>query len=312
MEVNNIFTQIGDFWDRISMPIVFHIIFLFTFIFLFGNFSLKTILENYISSKSFKRTKVILEEFELWKKLPLILLFSLLIYLTFFNSVLSQICSIQLFPFELNFSKETFLGEYTEKENIIEIAKYGNDINPDFFKINQLIAKFSEEYKSKYPEKFNEWVKYFDDDFESKIRTLNLALLTFIILTFFYLKFLFTKKKKSKILMTVKFLIVVVITFPIVFILRYQAEQNIEEKFANEIMFVKTSLEVDDNRSIKLSEHQIQNLKVNLKNTITNDPKPTYDSFWVSEIVGKTKILEAILGERKLGNINAQNNNLAY
>ena len=108
MEVNNIFTQIGDFWDNISMPIVFHIIFLFAFIFLFGNFSVKTLLENYIKSEGFKRTKIILEEFELWKKLPLILLFSLLIYLTFFNSILSQIDSISVFPFNINYSKENF------------------------------------------------------------------------------------------------------------------------------------------------------------------------------------------------------------
>ena len=306
MEVNDIFTQLGNFWDRISVPILFHIIFFFLFLFVFGKFSIKTSLENYIQSKSFNRTKAILTEFELWKKLPLILLVLALIYLTLFNSITGLTDSIRVFPFRVSYSNTDFLQEYEPKDYIIEIAAYGKDSVPELYQVDQLKEKLLEEYKGKYPDRYDTWVKWANDQFVPRIRNFNLTALTVIALFIVLMVRFFKKNRPGKVGSFFKFLIVLIIAFPILFFLRYRAEQSIEERFSNEIIFVKSSLETDPDRKISFDSTQLVSLDKRIRNEL-KERKFFEPQLWVSRIVGQSDMLQKILGQRKLRNIVSRN-----
>jgi hypothetical protein len=90
--------------------------------------NIKKAIENYIQSEGFKRTKGILTEFELWKKLPLLLVIGALIYLTLFNSITGLMDSVRVFPFNVAYSNPDFIKEYEPKENFFEIAKYSGNL----------------------------------------------------------------------------------------------------------------------------------------------------------------------------------------
>jgi hypothetical protein len=308
MDVNDIFTQIGNFWDRISVPILFHIIFFFLFIFIFGKVSIKTAIENYIQSNGFNRTKAILTEFELWKKLPLILIVFVLIYLTLFNSIVSIIGSIRVFPFNVAYSKQDFIKEYEPKDYIIEIAKYGKDTLPDLFKVDQLKEKLIEDYKGKYPDKYDTWVKWSNDKFGDRIRTFNLTALTIVSLFVILIIRIFQKGRRGKIASFFKFILILIIAFPILFLFRYRAEQSIEETFSNEIMFVKSTLEIDTSRQMVLDLAQTSILEKRLIQELKNG-KIHQPQIWVSRIVGQSEVLQSLLGHRKLRNIVSRNDN---
>lgn len=310
MDINNFFTQIGDFWDRISIPLLFHLIFFLLYKFIYGAVSVKTQLENYLKSEKFTRTKAILSEFELWKKFPFILIVILLIYLTLFNSVTEIISSFKIFPFKMSYSQAVFLTEYEPVDNIIDIAKYGHDSIPNLFFVEQLKEKFLEEYKAKYPEKFASWVKWVTEQYGNRIRFLNLTALTIIILLIFFIKNIFSKKRKKKILSSFKFCLVILLSVPILFIIRYKMEQSIEERFINEIMFVKTSLETDLSRETIFSSSQINLLSNHLRDEIKKGKYFDPPSIWISRIVGSNHQLEYLLGHRKLRNIKTINDNI--
>ena len=306
MNVNDIFTQIGNFWDRISVPILFHIIFFFLFIFIFGKFSIKTSLEKYIQSDSFKRTKTILTEFELWKKLPIILIILTLIYLTLFNSVTGFVGSVRIIPFKISYSNEDFLKEYEPKENIIEFAKYNKDTVINLFKVNQLKEKFLEEYKGHYPEMYDNWVKWPKDQLVKQHRYLNLTVLTINVLLIILIIRFFQKNRTKKFLSLFKFLLVLILSLPILFLLRYKVEQSIELRFSNKIMFVKSSLETDISKHIVLDTTQIDTVEKILNNELINCRiYPRH--FWISRIVGQSEILQNIIGTRILQNIDGRN-----
>lgn len=299
MEVNDIFTQIENFWDRISVPILFHIFFFLLFIFIFGKFSIKNLIEKYIQSESFNRTKAILVEFELWKKLPLIFIFLVLIYLTFFNSLVGLIGSVNFFPFHITYSKQEFLLEYEPKENIIEIAKYGKYTNPDLFRVDQLKESLLEEYKRKYPEMYNNWIKWTKEQFAERNRIFNLASITIFALFISLVIKLFQKNRTNKFRSFLKFFLVLIFVLPTLFLLRYREEQSIEYRFSNEILFVKSSLETDSSRQIPLDSMQLRELEKRLDMELRNR-RVNQSRLWVSRIVGQSEVLQNILGSRKL------------
>jgi hypothetical protein len=105
MNVNDIYTDITTFWESIYPIIVFHIIFYFVAKLMFGSLDIKGQLEKCVASDSFQRTKKIMEQFELWTKLPFIILLGCLIYLALFRSFTDLVSSIPVVPFRMTYSE---------------------------------------------------------------------------------------------------------------------------------------------------------------------------------------------------------------
>lgn len=295
MNVNNIYSDIVEFWDKIYPIILFHLIFFLLYRFIFGNFSLKDKLENYINSTSFERTKNILEKFELWTKLPIIILVSTLAYLALFSSATNFISSVRIFPFNFSYSNDEFMREYAIKEDLVEMAKFSNDTSGNYETIEQLRTKYLEEYKAKHPDKYESWVGWLDKSFVNSLRYFHLfeCLLMLILITYFI------QIKKAKINVTFKLLFVLLISIPLLFILRFRAEQNVEEKFMAEMMFIKNELRTDNNIKIVWSQQQIETTKRKLDDYELNKYFST-DIFWLSRHVQRNKILKSLFGHRKI------------
>lgn len=299
MDVNSAFSQIESFWDSISVPIVFHIIFFLLYRFIFRGPSLRTILEGYSQSKSFENSKNLLEKFELWKKLPIIFLFSGLIYLTVFNSLTNFISSINIFPIGIAYAEEDFLREYEPREDILSIASYRLDTTPKLEQVLQFKSRLLEEYKIKYPDNYSTSLDWTNTNFSKKMNYVTLTTLVFVCLLLLTFRALFIKGQKNKFDVLSRFILVILLIFPLLFVLRYQEEQVVEEQFAAQIMFVKNSLEADIQRKPQLDSGQIIQLKSSLDEKLRNSFLSA-DLPWISRYVGHHKWTQTLLGNRRL------------
>ncbi len=298
MNVNDIYSDITSFWDNIYPIILFHIIFYLLFRFAYGNISIKSQLEKYVASESFERTKKILQQFELWTKLPFILLISGLIYLALFNSATSFISSIRLFPFDFVCSHEEFMREYIVKEDLTDIAQYSTDTTGSYNVIDQLRTKYIEEYKAKHPDKYESWVGWAVKSFSNKIRYFHLfeCLLILFILT--YIRQIRIKNGK-RLRTTFRFFLVLILSIPTLFVLRYQAEQKVEERFIAELIFVRYELKTDNTVKQIWTTEQIESVKRKWDEE-RKYLKDFNTLFWVSRIVERYEVLEIILGPRRI------------
>lgn len=298
MNVNDIYSDITSFWESIYPIILFHIVFYLIYRFIFGNISIKSQLENYVASNSFERTKKILQEFELWTKLPFIILISALIYLALFNSATNIISSVRFFPFDFTYSNTEFMREYVVKEDLTDIAQYSSNTTGSYDIIDQLRAKYIEEYKAKHPDKYESWVGWTDKSFSSRIRYFHLfeCLLLFLIVIFIRQ---IRNKKNKRVRITCRFFIIFILSIPTLFVLRYQAEQKVEERFIAELIFVRNELKTDNTVKQIWTTKQIESVKQ--KWDEEREYYKDYNNlFWVSRIVERYEILEAILGPRRI------------
>ncbi|MBS1634624.1 MAG: hypothetical protein JST26_01795 [Bacteroidetes bacterium] len=298
MNVNDIYSDITSFWDNIYPIILFHIIFYLLYRFAFGNLSIKSQLEKYIASDSFERTKKILQQFELWTKLPFILLISTLIYLALFNSATNFISSIRVFPFDFVYSNDEFMREYIVKEDLTDIARYSTDTTGAYDVIDQLRTKYIEEYKTKHPEKYESWVGWTDKSFSNKLRYFHLfeCLLILFIITFLIQ---IRIKNGKRLRTTFRVFFVLILSIPTLFVLRYQAEQKVEERFIAELIFVRNELKTDNTANQIWTTEQIESVKRKWDEE-RKHLKDYNHLLWVSRIVERYEILETILGPRRI------------
>lgn len=306
MNVNEIYSDITSFWDSIYPIILFHFIFYLLYRFIFGNFSLKFMLEKYIETPGFLRTKKLFEQFELWTKLPFIILISALIYFALFNSVTNLVSSIRVFPFDFVYSNDEFIREFEPKADLLDIAKYGNDTTGQFYLIDQLRQKYLDEYKVKHQEKYDSWVGWYNKTFGKRLRYFHLFECLILLLIVIYFKQL-RQQEGKRLRVTFKLLLVFLFSLPILFILRYQAEQKVEERFAMELMFVRTELATDNIQKPIWTQEQIARVKKKWEDEMNYD-RLNHNIFWVSRYVEKSEILEAILGKRRLRQLSYNNN----
>jgi hypothetical protein len=301
MNVNDLFGQIGDFWDSISIPILFHLIFWGLYIFIFGRYSLRNAIDNYIKSPGFTQTKKILEEFELWKKLPFILGLLGLIYFSVFNNLANVLTAPRVFPMDVSYTQAAFMEEYQAKDEILFIASYQPDSTANSTRLDEFQEQLVQEYKTKFPDDYRRWVKWADDEFGKRYRYLQLSILTLAVLIFFYFRNMFQKKREHKVKSTLKFILVLMMGLSAVFIFRYRAEQAIEERFGNQLVFVANSLRGDSTKIQKLTGAKMTFLKDKLDRESVEGHFVSVSSIWVSRWVEQCPILEFFLGRRRLG-----------
>jgi hypothetical protein len=297
MNINEVYTQFMEFWNKIFLIILFHIIFVFVYKFVFGEFPIKIKLENYIESNQFNRTKKILKDFELWSKLPFIILFLFLFYLTFFNCLTNGIYSMKIFPINMRCQYYAFINDYKPVDDIKFIAKYSKDSTINLSKTDNLKNNLLEEYKIKNPEQYSIWIKWLDKQtFNRKKHLVLLIILQIILLIFLCRKLIKTKIKRKAIIF--RYLFILIISFPLLFYFRYRTEQSIEQKYSNEVFFIKNSLASDNTKTVSLSKSAIAYLNKNID--IELSLKLGSYSFWVSKMVENNKMLSRIFGTRKL------------
>jgi hypothetical protein len=265
MNINEMYDGISSFWDSIYPIILFHILLYFACRFMFSSFSLKRSLTTYSKTEKFKSTKQLLEEFELWTKLPYLLLISAIIYLALFNSAFGIFHSLSLQPIKFVFSNEDIIENYESKNELIDIAKYGNDKTGETYIVNQLKEKYLEEYKIKHPEKFKSWVEWREKEFLKWVKYYNLLQFFIIILIVFIVVNYNREKFKTKMFM--KFLLLILpCSILLMGILRYLTEQAVEEKLQSEIHFVKNELSIDNDQKIIWTKKECDSITEKWKN----------------------------------------------
>lgn len=109
MNLNDIYTSITNFWERISPLAYAHIVFFLGLRYIAGiRLQFRESLNAWTKSVSYQNAKQLLTEFELWKKLPFLLIAAALVYLTLLQDGLSILEHLGIPPLRLSYSEEQF------------------------------------------------------------------------------------------------------------------------------------------------------------------------------------------------------------
>lgn len=297
MNINDLFNQIGKFWESISVPILFHILFFFCYWFIFGRPALKSRLLAYVASPSFERTKKILLEFGLWTKLPLIFCILILIYLSVFNNIAHLVALPNAFPLRVSYVEPDFLGEFRDKDALADIARYQPDSVVTLVMLNQFKQHLLQEYKVRYSDDYNQGVSWISDQFPKIYRYLELSVLTIFLITVLFFIRLFRKGTRRRGSLFLRYLLFFLIGSVVVLVFRYKIEQNIEERFCSEVYFVASALKADVNRKPFFSKGAVRIEGTHWDEGAERRPGPF---LWVSDWVEESSLAEWFLGKARL------------
>lgn len=296
MNVNDLFNQIGNFWRSISIPILFHFIFWGLYGFVFGRYPVKAKLEEYIKSDRFTRTKAILEEFQLWTKLPFLLGILALIYLSIFNNLSNVLTSPRVFPLEIRYTQEVFLREYEPKTDVMILAGYQQDTSITFEQLDSRRSQWIQEYKTRFQEDYNSLVKWLDDAYSERYRYLQLTVLTMAVLVLLMLNNLRRKGVKRKGRSVFRLILVLILGAGVAFVFRYRCEQAIEMGYAQGITFDLNCLRADTSKKL-LGRTELLAVWHNLDNQRTSGMSWHPERIWVSRYVAESPVLRQLLGQ---------------
>jgi hypothetical protein len=105
-----------------------------------------------------------------------IILLATVIYLSVFNGVIEWISSPRFPRCEFQFSFDDLMIDYDPREELIDIAKYGQDTTGESHYISQLRELYLIEYKAIHGEAHRRDVGWMEDDFSKTLRDLPLEL----------------------------------------------------------------------------------------------------------------------------------------
>lgn len=263
MELNSIYDQLSSFWDKIFPVLLFHILGGYALYKIGGSrFYIREKIEKYTQSEDYQKSKSLLQEFDLWSKVPYLLIFAGILYLIVFNGISSAIGNLYPSFVKLSYSetqlwksvykRDLAIIEYFRiysKENMeTDSSKKNIDINQLYFYKGQNLETF----KSKYPEQFRSYVKWIQDDESDAAQYYHLSTL-FFILTVIALFWQMKVSPDKKIAVLLRFILILLITFIIIGAFRYKWEAKVEQRIQSEISFVSSCL---------LTENQTNNEKV--------------------------------------------------
>lgn len=244
-----------------------------------------------------------MEEFQLWKKLPFLLIIATLIYFVVFKSFINITFNILPRPAPITYSVTDFWKESKPFPTMVKIAQYNTSISIDIYNIESLRQKYIEEYKLKFPERYRSHIGWLNDSFRNLNQYYKISIIYFLLLIPLSIKQYRAKKVKG-FLAFLRIGLLMLLTFFVIIVLRYNSEQTIEQKFIAENRFVITNLYYDiDKDKQKLDDTSLSLLKQNIyKNFEKHGDRSylKYHIFWLSRMLESLEIMNFVGINRKI------------
>jgi hypothetical protein len=282
MNLEQLFTETSGFWNRILPILVAHIIALIILRFI-GDLRIRIPdIERLIKSEKYKRVKVILEEFNLWKSIPIIAIVALFFYLSVFETIVSIQQKVLPEPFKVVYSETDFWLEHERLcDDLIEIGSYAKLDRVEFYTIRELKEQYLSLYKSEFPELYNSYIEWISNRYGAWNHYYNFTLVFLTLLIVNLLLSIFRKRYVSRIKRS---LLLILICFFSLFVTRIGIEQNVEKMLEAELRFVKLRLSLDQDKS-KITNNDYQEELARELRGQYNNMRNNYYKFWLLRVL---------------------------
>lgn len=300
MDVNETFEQFGNFWGKVYPLIIFHIVFYLMYNWIFEKFPLRDFIARLLESDRYIRFKVMLRNLEMLKTMPFILLGGILLYLTIFRNVVELSTDVNVFPLSFTYSPSKLIQSNAVRDQVLTVMLYNKEKDtiehyssrPE--KLFYFIEKQRDEYKAKSPEIYERYCGWLDEQVSGNM--LRYKLVLFLDLSLIVISLVRIRRKNKK-YGFFKIALVLLLSIPILFVLRYRIEQKMENKLAGELYFTAHELEMDKTQSpIRTIE------EAETAFPVYPHPQMGFLSYpvWLSDFVEMNPTLERLLGKRRL------------
>ncbi|MGN6183555.1 MAG: hypothetical protein ACTHQM_07865 [Thermoanaerobaculia bacterium] len=308
MDINSVYNGIAQFWRNIAPVLYAHVLFFIGIRWIAGlQLGLRDRLARWTQSDGYKKSKGLLEEFELWKKLPLLLIIGGLIYLTLMQDVVTLAGNLPVL--RLSYSEDDFWRENKPVERLARIAVYASNPSLEVWEIRAFKEQLVDEYSAKTPDRYRRIVAWHNDDFENAMQHLRLALIYAIAVVIVAIwKRRHGELTKGKI---ARVALLLVLTFGFMLYARVRAELAIEGKLTGELSFVENELKLDKDRDSQRSynaqqqqlnradDSDIHRAEQRIATYYANASEPRTHLFWLARILERITWNDKPLLERE-------------
>jgi hypothetical protein len=252
MNVNDIFSSITNFWERISPLAYAHIVFFLGLRYIAGiRLQLRDTLTVWTKSASYRGAKHLLTEFELWKKLPFLLIAAALVYLTLLQDALSIPQRLGIPLLRVSYAEEQFWIEAKPINLIEKVLEFAPPSRRQYWQVRQLKEQLLDEYKAKAPDRYQRMVAWHEREFTKHLRALEIGV-AFVISVIVVVVWYWRRQRAAGIRHAVSWWRVILLLFFAIGFCAYErvcAEQTAEFQLYSELLFVGDELQFDTSRA---------------------------------------------------------------
>lgn len=286
MEINDLYNQFTSFWERIFPVIIFHVIALLLLIRIGKiNLNLKNKIEAYTKTESYKSNKKLLEEFQLWSKIPYLLIIAFIIYLVVIDDVVGRIQKTMPEPIKLVYTPtELWKNSHIESLAIMTIHMDSTISKISYSEISDL-HNFKELQleilKTKFPERYKSRIEWISKKTGKSTRYYQFTLLFTLLLPVIFV--INARKNKLRIVNQIpRLLLMFLICFAVLLYFRYSWEKNIESKIFAEDFFISSSLISEKEIPYYYDSDKVHEMKEKILDHYDNRDK---GNFWIHNIL---------------------------
>lgn len=268
MDFQAIYQSVIDFWDNVS-PILFaHLFLVLSWIWSQGKtYDFLGRAETALNSSTFRRWKIILDEFELMPKVPFILLLLSFFYLVALNNTLNFVAGGLKSPLSIMYTETDFWLETDDggvKYDLMQLATYQGNPDARISDIYNFKTTMVDVYEGQYPNHYKSlinWIERLNRQWGDYYQV------SYALFAFFLVTLIINARKKTKSFSSPRLFVLLVIILLFTFFARYQTEHYIEKRLRAELNFVVESTQADDLiQDKKLNQEQIKLIGCNLYN----------------------------------------------
>jgi hypothetical protein len=282
--MNEFFSDLSNFWERIAPYIVAHVLALLTLRFMVGlRFNVATRAETFLASERWGKWKKVLDEFELRPKLPFLAVLFVAFYFVLFQTAESLLSQTQIPPLSFRHSEEAFWMDSKPFHDIVELAVLRNDPDDsEIWKLTQFKRTALRELELKYPAAYQSAAGWRAKDSGRWSTYFRLALLFAGFCIVMAIRHRRDRREGRRIVMW-RLVVTAAGAFIIAMFARYRAEQSIEHQLRQELYFVTSHLRATTPPSQRLSNQQRAQVEERIYRELARDLP--FDYFWLSRLL---------------------------
>jgi hypothetical protein len=252
MNVNDIYTSISNFWQQISPLIYGHIVFLLSIRYIAGiRLGLRDRLDEWTATAEYQTTKKLLTEFELWKKLPFLLIAAALVYFTLLQDGLSILGNVGVPPLRIAYSEEQFWIEAKPVYLIENVLQFAPRDRTRYWQLIALKEQLLDEYKTKAADRYQRLVGWHGSEFAKHSNALRIGV-AFFFASLAVIVWHWRTKRKAGVRHQVAISRAILLLLLVIVYCSYErmrVEQAVEYQLESELLFVGDQLQFDEARA---------------------------------------------------------------
>lgn len=246
MDLQAIYESISNFWNEISPILIAHVVLLIAWFWIKkSKINILAPIERLLESETYKRWKKILDEFQLRPTIPFLFIFLAIVYFVVLGNILDFLVGGFFSPLSLVHNEADFWLETNDRNvfyQIVDVGAYQNVENPDIDEIVQFKTKKLEEFKAKYPDRYDSLISWRIQDTKKWNQYYQLSVVGFLVISLL----LIPKINRSILRLSMRRVYAaLLISLILIFWTRYNAEQTIEGLLNSQLTFVASILRED-------------------------------------------------------------------